>query len=181
MRNVDCPAHGELVLRLAQGLLGDTDAARAEQVGEDCEHCSAWWLEELGPESTRLVDLGVGEAIRDFRPTQTRKSHQWNYLAAAAIVALAVGTMIFSPKVREMRPGSESVATADSREVVESELILSEGFETELSLMPVVGDAAQADLEPYSTLDPSSEEEGGGTIFTDDLEEGTFDGWSQHS
>ena len=97
------------------------------------------------------------------------------------MVALVVGTMIFSPTGREIRVGDESISAPVSLEVVESDLIRLEGFEDQMSLMPVVGDAAQTDLESYSTLDRSSEEEGNGTIFTDDLEEGTFDGWSQHS
>ena len=181
MRYVDCPAHDELVLQLAQGLLEGTDAAHAEQIREECEHCSTWWQEELVSQSTRQVDLAVQEALRDFRSPRTRRSHQWDYVAAAAVVALVVGTMIFSPTAREMRVGREPVTTPVALEVVKSDLIRSEGFEDGLNLTPINTGAAQADLESHPTSNRSSAEKASDTIFTDDLEDGNSSGWSQHS
>ena len=161
-------------------MAGD-EALRADRVRQECEHCRTWWQEELETESARAVGEGVTAAIRDFQPPRETRSRQWDYVAAAAVVVLVVGTMLFSPSHREVRLGSGPLLPFEDHDQAASGLILSEGFEEESSLTPIMGDAAEPNLEADLGMPRDGASEGGETIFTDDLEEGGFDGWSQHS
>jgi hypothetical protein len=181
MKRVGCPTHGESVLRLAQGRLGYAEAVRAEQTRQECGHCRAWWGEVLESEPTQAVVLGVQEGIRDFRPPQVVRSRKRDYMAAAAVVGLVVGSLLIVPGAGEKRQGTDNAVARDALEVPDSDLIFSEGFEGESMLTPVVGEANLYDLETGAPTNHNATLESGDTIFSDDLERGSFDGWSQHS
>jgi hypothetical protein len=181
MKRVDCPIHGESVLRLAQGRLGFAEAVRAEQTGKECEHCRAWWLETFDSQSNLAVDQSVREAIQEFQPPRPVRRVQWDYVAAAALVVLVVGSLLFLPGASEMRRARSTGAVPDELGVARTDLILSEGFEGEPILTPVIGRAALPGSESGASLHPDESAEEGDKIFTDDLEQGSFEGWSQHS
>jgi hypothetical protein len=182
MKRVDCPTHGESVLRLAQGRLGYAEALRAEQTRQECPHCRAWWCEALESESAQPVLVGVLEGIRQVPlPSAKRPLRQRQYLAAAAVLALLAGAMILLPGGWQMQAGNEPVSASEVGSLTETGLILSEGFETEPRLRPVVESAVKGDFDLGPAAARGAAGDGDQSIFSEDLEEGSFGGWSRHS
>jgi hypothetical protein len=92
-----CSEHGRLVLDLALGNLGDSEAELAETVQETCATCNAWWSQHFESESAMVVDQAVREALTSFRAPSRRRHQLWWAAAAAAVLALAV-TALWQPE-----------------------------------------------------------------------------------
>ena len=178
-----CPEHGKAVHDLALGRLADEDALVAEALLSSCADCRSWWSREIECDSFQAVDKAVAGVVRGFEPPRRTVNGNWATLAAAAILAIAVGVVLQvghgpGETSQSVQPGSQSNS-------IESGLdgLLAEGFESEsdlvetegLTLVGLVGDESTAG---NGALDHSKSAE---MIFADGVEGGELISWSDKS
>ena len=162
----NCPEHGNLVLELARGLLDDQEAVRAEQARIDCDHCSQWWGRSFGDDSLSVLDTAVDEVFSSWVPP-ARQRRVWLAAAAAAVLAIGLGTTTLTWRDGEVAPASARSAstTADVLSVMDFE----SGTAEEL--------IAVDDVSPDGLGDTAGE----AAVFVSGLESGDLSGWSSHS
>jgi hypothetical protein len=161
-----CREHGNLVLELAQGRLDDREAMRAEQARVGCDHCSKWWSGTFGDDSLSVLDTAVDEVFSSWAPP-TRRGHGWLAAAAAAVLAIGVGTTTLMWRDGEVSPtGARSASTA-------GELLSAMDFED--------GVAEETNTDTDIAGNEFGETDGENAVFTSDLESGDLSAWSSHS
>jgi hypothetical protein len=161
-----CREHGNLVLELAQGRLDDREAMLAEQARVGCECCAGWWSRTFGDDSLSVLDTAVDEVFSNWAPP-TRRRHGWLAAAAAAVLAIGVGTTTLMWRDGEVSPtGARSASTA-------GELLSAMDFEDGSAKETI----AVADVASVEVGETDSEAE----VFTSGLESGDLSGWSSNS
>jgi hypothetical protein len=161
-----CPEHGNLVLELAQGRLDDREAMRAEQARVGCDHCSKWWNGTFGDDPLSVLDTAVDEVFSNWAPP-ARRRHGWLAAAAAAVLAIGLGTTTLMWRDGEVSPtGARSASTA-------GELLSAMDFEDGSTKETI----AVADVASVEVGETDSE----AAVFTSGLESGDLSGWSSNS
>ena len=166
MKVPNCPDHENLVLELARGLLDDREALRAETVRRDCAHCATWWSETFDTEAVAVVSSAVSESFSDFR-APARRRRAWLAAAAAAVLAVGIGTTTVLWRIAEDRQAGPIAAETNG-------VVLST-WDFENGVTPLQASPA-ADVPT-----PATERVGDPAVFTSDLESGDLSGWSSHS
>lgn len=87
-----CPDHGDQMLELALGGLDDQQALEAERMREECPRCARQWDGLFNGPAYERVDGAVAEAFQRFEPP-ARRRRAWLAVAAAAVLAVGVGSM----------------------------------------------------------------------------------------
>jgi len=157
------------MLQLALGLLPDRAAGEAEVVRRQCDHCSRWWHEHLEGQPGSGVDQGVAQAFASFRAPAQQRFGKWLPLAAAAVLALAVGLVL-----RSSDPQSAEDASLARDEILVQET-WENAFEDASTLSMTVGGTAVVDSRGRS-LDETGEEPE--LLFAEDLESADLSNWS---
>jgi hypothetical protein len=160
-----CPEHADLMLELARGRLDDERALQAETVRLVCASCSRTWEDTHSSDAFAAVEAAVEEAFAMFEPP-VRRRHGWLAAAAAAVLAIGLGTTVLVWRSAEKSP--RSAVGASSESTVLSALDFEDG---------VVSAANDADDAPT----PAGPTESGSAVFRSDLESGDLSGWSSHS
>jgi len=164
----NCPEHGNLVLELARGLLDDQEAVRAEEARVGCGHCSRWWDRSFGDDSLSVLDTAVDEVFSSWAPP-ARRRRVWLAAAAAAVLAIGLGTTTLTWRNGEVAPsGARTASTA-------GEILSTMDFED-----GPAGEVIAVPAEPAEPAEPG-EADGDQSLFTSGLESGDFSGWSSHS
>ncbi len=161
-----CPDHGDLMLELALGRLDDGEAARAEDLRTSCAGCRQLWSSSFDESALAVVDTAVAGAFAGFRAPRRRLGGWWA-AAAAAVLVLGIGATSL------LWRGGEDPAVA-SRQPADSGAVLSVwDFEN--------GTLAAENSPAVVEAGAQSAAEGGGAVFTNDLESGDLASWSFHS
>jgi anti-sigma factor RsiW len=113
MNRDSCRIIEELLVDFADDTLSCEEAARVRKHIEQCPQCRAM-VEAL------KQSLGTAQAIwRDNAHEVSRArafpSHRWRYLAAAAVILLAVGTLAYWPSRRPAPPDAPTLAEIENR------------------------------------------------------------------
>ena len=159
-----CPEHPDLMLDLARGLLGDAEAAVAEDLRESCGRCEAWWDETFSGPAVEKVESAVAEVFAGFSaPARSRRP----WLAAAAAAVLVVGMGV----VTMMWRSGEPAAAGAGRTTAPDAVLTVWDFEDQAVV-------ARPD-EPAQTpmVSPADQE----AVFSSDLESGDLGGWTVSS
>ncbi len=166
MTLTNCPEHGNLVLELARGRLQDEEAVRAEQARTGCDHCAGWWDRSFGADSLSAIDTAVEEIFSSWTPP-ARRRHAWLAAAAAAVLAVGLGTTTLMWRDGQVAPtGARSALTA-------GELVSAMDFEDPDAAAKMVAD----DVAPEPVEEARSE----AAVFVSGLESGDLSGWSSNS
>ncbi len=176
MQAPQCQTHNRLLLDLALGRLDDGDAERAEAVRTSCASCSAWWSQHFENDGAELVRAAVADGLRSFRAPQQRHQQRWWAIAAAAVLALAVGLLwqLFPGQL----PDPMTASSASPNQIVAGSsgettmLITAFSFEPEEDaghLLVRQQPAAGSKSSPYQNGQP---------IFTGNFEDGALAGWT---
>jgi len=156
-----CRQHGDLMFRLACGRLEPGHESEARVVRASCSSCSTWWREEITARTADLDSAVAGAFAAFSAPTRSTRS-RWLPLAAAAVLALAVGLFL-----RPVSPPADL-----SQSVEQSSTLSEESFEIDtLDLL---------DLSDF-TLTLVEGEGQSRQLFDGSLESGDLSTWSSHS
>ena len=158
-----CDKHGSLMKDLALGRLTEEESARARQARQSCEACSGWWQREIQTHIAS-IDSAVADGFADFRPPTRRRLAAWQPIAAAAVLALAVGMVLEIGGPATEESDRSSVDTALTQESFEIETL--EDIDLSGLSLTVVDTDAQSDSDE---------------IFDATQESGDLAGWSSHS
>lgn len=151
----NCPEHSDLVRDLARGTLDEEQWSSAEAALEKCAHCVRWWSGTFAGAGYEAVDRAVADVIARFEPP-ARRRHRWLAAAAAAVLAIGVGTttMLWRGAAPSPNDAGDVVSTLD--------------FEAG-TLNGAVATSEDADASGESA------------VFSTDLESGDLSSWSSHS
>jgi hypothetical protein len=166
MKVPNCSEHGNLVLELARGRLQDREAVRAEQVRVGCDHCAGWWNQTFGADSLSALDAAVEEALSSWTPP-ARRRHAWLAVAAAAVLAIGLGSTTLMVRDGRISPAGATSPSAPG------ELVSVMDFEDPSAAKSMVADGV--------TPEAVEEADSVGAVFVSGLESGDFSGWSTHS
>ena len=90
-----CQTMEELLVDFADEALPSDQAAKVREHVEQCPHCRA--TVEALTQSLAMAQTIWQDNAHDVGQIRARQSHRWRYIAAAASILLAVGTLSYWP------------------------------------------------------------------------------------
>jgi hypothetical protein len=113
MNRETCQIIEEQLVDFADDALTGADATRVREHVEQCPHCRA--LAEALRRSLQCAEVIWQDNADPVVRAGALPAHRWPYIAAAAGILLAAGTLFYRPKPQSPPPGAPTLAEIETR------------------------------------------------------------------